>query len=602
MSETKEESNSSYDQSSKAVSVEEETSGVKAIEIYSQQYQKWYYRWTIFFSVFLVAYAYGLDGSIRSTFQGYATSSYAQHSLISTVNCIRGVVAAAGQIFFLRLSDVFGRVTMLIVAILFYVVGTIIESQLYDVQRFAAGAIFYQIGYTGVILILEVILADLSNLNERVLVSFIPALPFIINTWISGDVTAAVNQRWSWGIGMWAFIFPLACIPLLICLFHMIYLAHKNGDAAKIKKNQFSWTIYKQVGFKQYSVSLYNYIVEIFFWQIDLIGLILMCVIFGCILVPFTLAGSSLAQWRRLKIIAPEVIGWLAIPLYCYWEAKFARFPITPAKLLKDRGVWSALIIGVCINFVWYMQGDYMYTVLIVAVHESIRSATRITSMYSFVSVITGTFVGLVIVRVKRTKPFIIFGVSMWMVSMGLLIHYRGDSGSHSGILGGLCLLGFGAGFFTYVTQLSIQLCTSHEHMAVVLSLYLLSYNIGSSLGSSVSGAVWTNILPDQILSRLPADLALSLYGDPFTFIITYVWGTPEREAVVVSYRYVQKILCIVGLCLCIPLMAAAFLLRNYKMEKVQANEKGNELDESNFLTDLKSINREKISQFFKFW
>ena len=143
-----------------------------------------------------------------------------------------------------------------------------------------------------------------------------------------------------------------------------------------------------------------EYLVEIFFWKLDFLGLLLLCVSFGLVLIPFTLAGGLQTKWKSASIIVPEVLGWcLALPLFLLWEGKYARNPLTPWDLIKDRGIFSALIIAFLINFIWYMQGDYMYTVLIVAVHESIKSATRIVSLYSFVSVITGTLLGFVIVK-----------------------------------------------------------------------------------------------------------------------------------------------------------------------------------------------------------
>ena len=200
--------------------------------------------------------------------------------------------------------------------------------------------------------------------------------------------------------------------------------------------------------------------------------------------------------------------------------------------------------------------------------NESVKSATRITSLYSFVSVLTGLGLGFVIAYIRKTKKFIMFGIGCWVVSFGLLIHYRGDSSSHSGIIGAQCLLGFGAGFFTYTTQTSIQASAkTHQDMAVITALYLSFYNIGSALGSSVSGAIWTNILPRELRKRItdPTTYALA-YGSPFTFIITYVWGTPEREAVVKSYQYVQKLLCVVGICFCATLIASALFLRDHRL------------------------------------
>lgn len=537
--------------------IQEKDAGVTNIEVYTEQYSGLVHRAALFISIFLIAYVYGLDGMIRYTFQYQATSSYQEHSLLSTVNCIKTVIGAAGQLWFARASDIFGRASILCVGLVCYIVGTIIESQATDISKFAAGACIYQLGLTGVQLMLEVIAMDFSNLNWRLFASFVPALPFIINTWISGNITAAIGTRWSWGIGMWAFILPLSCIPLGLCMLHMRYLARKN--ASDRLRSEFK--LYKQM-------SWCDYIVEIFFWRLDILGLLLVCAVFGCILVPLTLAGGFSTEWQSARIIVPEVIGWVvALPLLLVWEAKFARHPLVAWDLIKDRGILAALIIAFHINFNWYMQGDYMYTVLQVAVNESVLSATRITSLYSFVSVITGTILGLVIVKARRTKPFIIFGIGCWFISFGLLVHFRGDSGSHSGIIGSLCLLGFGAGFFTYTTQASIQASTkSHSRMAVVTALYLSVYSIGSAVGSAVSGAIWTNILPREINKTIDSTIAPIAYGSPTTFILEYPWGTPAREALVVAYRYVQKILCTVGLCFCVPLLVASLFLRNHRL------------------------------------
>ena len=118
--------------------------GVRRIEALSATFTKWT-KVVLFVSIFLVAYAYGLDGTIRYTYQSYATNSYATHSLLATVNVLRAVIAAAAQPTIAKLMDVFGRFEVLVASILFYVVGTIIEACSNGVQSFAGGAILYQV-------------------------------------------------------------------------------------------------------------------------------------------------------------------------------------------------------------------------------------------------------------------------------------------------------------------------------------------------------------------------------------------------------------------------------------------------------------------------
>ena len=81
-------------------------------------------RIAIFFSVFLIAYAYGLDGTLRYTYQPSATDSYKTHSTLATINTIRAVIAAAAQPTAAKIADVFGRLELILVSIFFYVLGT----------------------------------------------------------------------------------------------------------------------------------------------------------------------------------------------------------------------------------------------------------------------------------------------------------------------------------------------------------------------------------------------------------------------------------------------------------------------------------------------
>lgn len=70
--------------------------GVRRIEAISSCFTTWH-KAALFFGVFLIAYVYGLDGSTRFTFQGYATASFSQHSLLAAINVVRSIVAAAAQ-------------------------------------------------------------------------------------------------------------------------------------------------------------------------------------------------------------------------------------------------------------------------------------------------------------------------------------------------------------------------------------------------------------------------------------------------------------------------------------------------------------------------
>ncbi|OAL38513.1 hypothetical protein AYO20_02162 [Fonsecaea nubica] len=518
----------------------------------------------LFIGVFLIAYAYGLDGITRYTYQTTATASMGHHSLLATINTLRAVIAAAAQPTAAKIADVFGRLELVFVSVVFYVLGSIIEACATNVDAFAGGSVLYQIGYTCVILLVEVIIADITSLRARLFFSYIPALPFVINTWVSGNITQSVlgATTWKWGIGMWCIIYPVCALPLMISLYLVSRRARKAGVLEKYK------TPYQMLGARRLVVDL--------FWTLDVIGIILLIAVFALILVPLTIAGGSTSAWGTARVIAPLVIGILCVPAFIVWELRAPR-PLVPFHLLKDRGVWGALGIACTLNFAWYMQADYLYTVLVVAFDFSIMGATRITSLYSFTSVIAGFLLGMVVYKVRRLKWFIVAGTCLFMVAFGLLIHYRGSANSsgQSGVIGAQVLLGFAGGLFPYPAQASIQAATKHEHVAVITGLYLATYNIGSAFGGAISGTIWTNVLPGALEERLAplgnSTLAALTYADPFSIEIEYPIGTPVRTAIIDAYQHAQRLLCITGICLCTLLIGFALCLRDPKLGDEQS-------------------------------
>ncbi|QLG74690.1 hypothetical protein HG535_0H00150 [Zygotorulaspora mrakii] len=496
---------------------------IRKSELMAKQYDSWYLRGVFLFSVFICSFAYGLDSSIRSVYMTYAMNSYSTHSLISTVSVITLMISAVAQVFFAGLSDVFGRLSLFLVSIVLYIVGTVIQSQAYDVQRYAAGCVFYYVGLVGSMLQVVLILSDNSSLKWRLLYTLIPSMPAIITTWVSGTVVTAANplENWSWNIAMWAFIFPLCCLPLIGCMIHM-RLKVRNDPEWKALLNEKSY--YQSHGLVQTLVQL--------FWKLDIIGVLLLVASVGCILVPLTLAGGVSTRWRNAKIIAPFVLGFLLLPFFIYWENKLALVPFAPFKLLRDRGVWAPLAIMFFICFVYQMAAGYLYSILLVAIDESTTSATRIMNLYSFVAAVIAPFLGFFAAKSARLKPYIIFGGALYFVTMALFYEYRSGVDSGRGIIGGMVVWGIGSCLFDYPTIVSIQSVTSHENMATVTALTYTTFRLGGAVAAAISGAIWTQSLYPKLLQNIEdPGLAAAAYGSPLTFILDYPWGTPVRTA-----------------------------------------------------------------------
>lgn len=518
----------------------------------------------VFASIFLVGYSYGLESQVRSTYQPYATSSFSLHSYLATINVLRSVVAVAAQPTAAKTADVFGRFEVFAFSTVLYIVGIAIEATASSVEAFCAGAVIYQIGYTCIVLLMEILVADFSSMRARVFFSYIPAMPYLVNTWISGKVTSAVLgvTTWRWGIGMWAIICSVTSLPLLFSLYSIERRARRSGAVADYE------TPLQLLGYGKLGSELFHHL--------DVVGLVCLVAAFSLVLAPLTMAGEKVDNWHNPQIAVPLVIGLALVPVFVIWEKRGARAPLVPFHLLTDRGVWAALAVRSLLNFAWYTQGNYLYTVLVVAFDFSIDSATRIQSFFSFFGVVSGIIVGLVIFMVRRLKYIIVAGTCIFMVAFALLIKFPGGASaeSKSGLIGAQVLLGLAGGLFAYPTQASIQASATREHVAILTGLYLSFYNVGSALGTCLSGAIWTQTLLPALQANLAfqpnASLAEAVYHSPFSVISHYPVGTVIRDAIIESYQDVQRRLCIAGIWLCVPMIAFALALKNSRLSDQQ--------------------------------
>lgn len=107
--------------------------------------------------------------------------------------------------------------------------------------------------------------------------------------------------------------------------------------------------------------------------------------------------------------------------------------------------------------------------------------------------------------------------------------------------------------------------------MSLILATYLCVFYVGGAVGSSISGAMWSNILPDQLRTKLGnSTLAESAYASPFAFIAQYPLGSPERNAVQEAYSVTQQRMLIAGTCMTVFLWASVLIMKNPRLEDRQ--------------------------------
>lgn len=279
--------------------------------------------------------------------------------------------------------------------------------------------------------------------------------------------------------------------------------------------------------------------------------------------------------------IVPLVIGFCTIPLFIVWELKITKIPMLPFPVMKNRGVWAAFLVGIFSTMLTGLPNGYSYPVLLVGMNASPTVATRTPTLNGFVGALTLPILGYVLSRVKGTKGFVLFGNCVMFIAMGLFVHFRGSNDGlrakyfRDGIAISVCIMGFASVFFDRVVFVSIQTCTNHEYMAMVLALFASFYQVGAAMSSAIFGAIWTQTMYKAIYNQMEklgmdTSLATIAYQSPYGFIKIHTWETDPRRAVSLAYAEVQRNLAIIGLCLCVPMLVWVLLLRDHRLLDAQ--------------------------------
>nr|CDP32196.1 Putative siderophore iron transporter [Podospora anserina S mat+] len=515
-----------------------------------------------YLGIFFMAFTTSLEGQVTYSLSAFAVSSFNKHSLLSTVYVVQGVVNAVIKPPMAKIADVFGRLEAFSICIVLCVLGYILMAASRNVETYASAQIFYAAGFTGLQILQQVFIADTSDFLNRALFSSLPDSPFLVTVWIGPAIAALflAKSTWRWGYAVWTIILPLAFLPLGLSLLINGRKAEKLGLVPKRRAMSTS----SSADNKKPSLST---AARNLFQELDGIGILLFSLGLSLILIPLTLVSRSKTGWHDPHIILMILSGILLLVLFPLWESR-APHPLLPLELLKSRTFVAGCLLGFFYFAVFYIAVQpYFYSYLLVALNLPVTSAGPITQTFSFASTIAAIAASLVIKRLggePRPKPWIVFGAAIYTLAILLLLHTRKRGVSEPVLYTAQMFLGAGAGLMHVATQLVVQAAASsssnlkgrnrHQHVGVATAAFLTLVQVGSAVGSAVSGAIWGRLIPGKLREYLPEDAkgeAGKIYGS-VREAVSYPWGSPEREAIARSYQETVEVLLWVALGVCV--------------------------------------------------
>ncbi|KAJ1948928.1 hypothetical protein FBU59_001373 [Linderina macrospora] len=270
--------------------------------------------------------------------------------------------------------------------------------------------------------------------------------------------------------------------------------------------------------------------------------------------------GGDLYAWSSGVVIALLILSAVLFSAFAYYEAKFAKDPIIPARLFMATDARTVIamqpLIGIAI---------YCPVVFIVKWSETIKNESPATAgshllafmlsamVISLASGVSTSFTG-------EYKFQIVASAALLTVGNGLMMCYK-ESISNGAQIGYLIVLGIGAGFTLPTHVLCVQSVLSTADMAVATSsLFLFRFfgvAIGIALYSIISKAVLATKLAAVALQHVIYSKYILLSADNIQAIrLPEVSGT-VRDAVIHANVQAMHSMFIAGVifaCAAVPL------------------------------------------------
>jgi len=183
-----------------------------------------------------------------------------------------------------------------------------------------------------------------------------------------------------------------------------------------------------------------------------------------------------------------------------------------------------------------------------------------------------GIGVGWIMYRTKRYQWMMVAGAVIRIIGYGLMIRLRGANNSTAELFIVQLIQGTGSGFVQTIIIVSTQIVVPHKELAQISSLTLLTSFLGSSIGSTIAGGIYTNTFKNRLRVRLGADASQATIDSVFNSVtgILPAWGSPERVAVDFAYSDVLKYITIAALATSIPMLPLAWYLPNLQLNDAQ--------------------------------
>ena len=400
-----------------------------------------------------------------------------------------------------KMGDMIGRKGLFIIASVLFLVGSIMCGAASDMAMLIAGRAVAGLGDGGLLVLSQAIVADIVPARKRALYLNIMgigwAVPMLVGPLLGGVFTDLVSWRWAFWINIPLTVFSIVISAVLLPTYC-----------------------------KRESLANFDY------WGIAFVAVAV------CSLTLATSWGGVEYDWNSPVIICLIAAAILFAVLFAVAEAR-AKHPIMPLFLFKNRNFMLTTIGGFIILFATMAAMSYLPTYFQIAHGLSATAAGYMQVPTSIAYLIASTISGVLISKSGRYKKLMAVSFAIATVGTVLIATLTADT---TVVLAGLYLaiMGFGMGLSFEVLVLIVQNEFPSDMVGVATSATNFFREIGTTLGASVAGALFTANIASQMADKLApfgGVAALGFDANSLTPALARTLPDELQHAVAVAYN-----------------------------------------------------------------
>ena len=294
-----------------------------------------------------------------------------------------------------KVSDIFGRKPMLLLANIIFMIGSLVAALSTSIGMLIAARAVQGLGGGGLVILVNITIGDLFSLRIRGafygIIGGVWAIASSIGPIIGGAFTQSVSWRWCFWINL-----PLDGLAFFILVFFLDIETPKTPLIEGLK-------------------------------AIDWVGSLL--IVGATLMFLFGLQyGGETYPWDSATVVCLIVFGALTFVLFILYEWKVPKYPVMPLGLFKSRTNVATLSV-VFIHGVVFISGSYYLPLYFQAVLGASPILSGVYLLPTALALSAGSIgTGIFVRKVGLFLPPIYLGLFLLTVGFGLFVDFSAHS------------------------------------------------------------------------------------------------------------------------------------------------------------------------------